>query len=361
MSSSVWRSHFAKSLLWSGQARPDWTEILSSALGIAGPAVAASITGHTPSGFAAALGGLMIGGIAQGLGLRMELASAVASTIPAVAATLVAALLAGNGWPAEAAMIVLAGLAALFGGYSRPAAIAAARFVPYLVLAFSVAEHVSDRASFALLAVAGMVLTIVAGLLIATVLQAMGHLAAPAPEPAASTATAAQKWARWRRLLWQVVGWQYTLRLVIALTIATVIRFAWPEHHFLWITLAVALLMERQIEVVPIKTTQRVLGTALGVALSGLLMLDWPPQALLLGIFVLLAAFRPVARAGNYLVYSLVQTMIIVFILDHGQPPSPDLLSDRLVATLIGAALVIGCNWCFRGNAAAPAAARAKG
>lgn len=351
MSSSAWRSHFARSLAWSVEKRPGWVEIGSSALGIAGPAVFASTTGHLPSGFAAGLGGLMIGGIAQGLSRDAELTTSAISAAPAIAATVLAALLAGHGWPAEGLMILLAGLAALFGGYSRPAAVAAAYFVPYLVLTFSAAEKVSDKVFFVLLAIGGMGLTIAIGLLIASVRRSMGYQPPPFDEPAASTATAAQKWARWRRLLWQVAGWQYTLRLVIGLTIATVIRYAWPGHHFLWITLAVALLTERQIEIVPLKTTQRVVGTALGVGLSGLFLFHWPPQALLLSLFVILAAIRPLARAGNYLIYSVVQTMIIVFILDHGQPPETGLLTDRLIATLIGAALVIGCNFLFRRHA----------
>jgi hypothetical protein len=354
MPSSAWRSHFARSLAWSVEKKAGWVEIISSALGIAGPAVVASTTDHLPSGFAVGLGGLMIGGIAQGLSQRAELMNSAMSAAPAVAATAMAALLAGHGWPAEALMVLVAGLAALFGGYSRPAAVAAAYFVPYLVLTFSAAEKVSDKGFFALLAIGGMVLTIAIGLLVATLGRSMGYEPPRSDEPAVSTATAAQKWKRWRRLLTQVAGWQYTLRLVIGLTVATVIRSAWPGHHFLWITLAVALLTERQVEIVPLKTTQRVLGTAFGVALSGLFLFDWPPQALLLSLFVVLAALRPLARAGNYLVYSLVQTMIIVLILDHGQPPGSSLLTDRLIATLIGAVLVIGCNFLFRGHANLP-------
>jgi hypothetical protein len=361
MSPSGWSSHFAKAFRWSHEGRVNGVEVASSAIGIAGPAALAAAYGHLPSGLAASLGGLMIGGVIQSFSWQGELTAVVTGAGPAAAATVIAALLAGDGWMADLVMIALAGAAALFGGYSRPAAIAAARFIPYLIIAFSAVQPHAPRIGFVLFVVGGIVLTLVSGALLAMLWRAFGYSAAPAAEPPASTATAAQKWARWRRLLWQLAGWQYTLRLVICMLVATFVRHAWPDHHFLWVLLTVALLMERQIEPVPIKTTQRVVGTTFGVLLTALFLLHWPPAALLVGLLALLAAARPVARNGNYLLYSLIQTMIIVIILDGGRAPETGLLWDRLIATLIGAGLVISCNLIFRPFVAAQAADPAPG
>jgi glutathione peroxidase len=90
-----------------------------------------------------------------------------------------------------------------------------------------------------------------------------------------------------------------------------------------------------------------VLGTAFGVLLAALFLFYWPPASLLVGLLALLAAARPVARSGNYLLYSLIQTVIIIIILDGGRAPEPGLLWDRLVSTLAGAGLVVGCNALF--------------
>jgi len=347
MSSSGWWSHFAKAFLWSAENRIDRVEILSSAIGIAGPALLAAAMGHLQSGLAASLGALMIGGVVQGLTWQAGLQSVATGTGPAVAATVIAALLAGHGWAAEAVIIALAGAAALFGGYSRPAAIAAARFIPYLIIAASAVGPTSNRIGFVLFVIGGIALTIVSGAALAMLWRAIGYSPTIAAEPTATTSTTAQKWARWRRLLWQLAGWQFTLRLMICLVLATFIRIAWPEHHFFWILLTVTLLMERQIEPVPIKTIQRVLGTALGVLVTALFLLHWPPTFVLIALLALLAAARPVARSSNYLAYSLIQTMIIVIILDGGRAPEAGLLWDRLIATLIGAVLVVGCNVVF--------------
>ena len=49
-------------------------------------------------------------------------------------------------------------------------------------------------------------------------------------------------------------------------------------------------------------------------------------------------------RVRNYLAYSAVMTPLIILIIDAGRAPDIGLLLDRLVATLIGAALVVGAN-----------------
>ena len=49
-------------------------------------------------------------------------------------------------------------------------------------------------------------------------------------------------------------------------------------------------------------------------------------------------------RGTNYLAYSAAMTPLIVLIVDGGRAPESGLLLDRLVATVLGAALVVGAN-----------------
>jgi uncharacterized membrane protein YccC len=111
--------------------------------------------------------------------------------------------------------------------------------------------------------------------------------------------------------------------------------------------MTVALLMERPIESFPVRTTQRAVGTTLGVAITDLIGAHTLPVWLLVGASGLLAAARPLLRARNYLLYSVVMTPLVIVILDAGRPAPPDVLLERLLATLIGAALVIGANLAF--------------
>jgi uncharacterized membrane protein YccC len=157
-------------------------------------------------------------------------------------------------------------------------------------------------------------------------------------------ATAAQKYARWKRSLAHFSGWRYTLRLGLGLGVAEALRQRWPSHHLYWIALTVALLTQRQIEAIPVKTTQRALGAALGVIAASLFVAYSPPTwSLVLGVG-LLAGVRPLLRARNYLAYSAVMTPLIILILSGGRPLESGVLVDRLIATLVAAVLVISAN-----------------
>jgi uncharacterized membrane protein YccC len=158
----------------------------------------------------------------------------------------------------------------------------------------------------------------------------------------------AQKLARWRKSLTGLSGWQYTLRLGFCLSIAGAMRSLLPNHHLHWIALTVAILMQRQIDAASIKSTQRTLGTALGVFAAGLFLAIRPP-AWGLGLCIgLLAGLRPWLKARNYLAYSAVMAPLVLLLLDGGGPLHAGVLIDRLMATLIGAALVVAANSILR-------------
>jgi hypothetical protein len=157
-------------------------------------------------------------------------------------------------------------------------------------------------------------------------------------------ATAAQKYAWWRRTLASRAAWQYQVRLTACLAVAAVLRNVWPEHHVAWISLVVAILTQRQLELLPLKTTQRALGTVLGVAAAGLPVIYPPPiWGLVVGIGVL-AALRPVLKTRNYLAYTAIMTPLIILVMDANQPVAAGVLLDRLIATGAAAGLVIIAN-----------------
>jgi uncharacterized membrane protein YccC len=142
----------------------------------------------------------------------------------------------------------------------------------------------------------------------------------------------------------RLAGWQFALRLVACLAAAGAIRAHWPEHHFHWIAITVALLTERSLERFPVRVTQRAVGTLVGVIAAGLVYWLNPPQWALAAVIAVLAAARAPLRTANYLAYTVVQTPLVLLILDAGQRQGFELLGDRLVATLIGAALVLAAN-----------------
>jgi hypothetical protein len=132
------------------------------------------------------------------------------------------------------------------------------------------------------------------------------------------------------------------------LILGAVADHAWPGRHLHWIGLTVALLTSRHAELAPVKTTQRVLGTAIGVTSAELALQAGTPAWLVVVAIGLLAGARPLLRTGNYLAYSTVMTPLVALMIDGGRPLEAGILADRLLATLAGAVAVVAASAMFR-------------
>ncbi|HWK45596.1 MAG TPA: FUSC family protein [Stellaceae bacterium] len=347
------KGHFAEALQWSTETEVEPVELLSSAIGMAAPVLVGAVTGHIALGLAASVGGLAVGGVGIGSSMRAQAHALTAALVPTAVAVLAAVLVSGHGWLTDAAVVLLSCAAATIGGYSRPLVTATIRFMLFLIIAVTLADAAPDRVGIVVLIAAGAFWTTFVSLFLGALDRAYRHRASgdneAAPAKTAPKATAAQKLARWKNTLTHLSGWQYTLRLAFCLAVAGVLRSFWQTHHLHWIALTVALLSQRQVEAFPIKTTQRALGTAAGVVLTGLVVAHRPPGwSLILGIG-LLAGARPLLKARNYLAYSTIMTPLIILIMDAGQmsgsqPLYFGVLLDRVTATFIGAGLVIATN-----------------
>lgn len=339
------KSHLAAVFRWQAEAKTDWVAILASALGMAAPILLGVATGRFAVGFGMAVGSLLVGGVGAGRDWRAQGRALVAALVPAGAAAALAAALAGHGWLSDAAVVLLAGAAGALAAMGRPVSTMVIRFILLLIITMAVAENIPDRAGLLLLIAAGALWTSLLSLALGALARAAGSSATPTE--AAPPLPLRQRLLRWRRALARLSGWQYALRLVICLSIAGLLRWLLPDHHMHWVALTVALLAEWQIDAFPVRTTQRALGAALGVLAAGVPVFYVPPDWLLVAGMGVLAGLRPLLRARNYLAYTAVMTPLIILLLDAGRPPEAGILIDRLVATLIGAGLVITTNLLF--------------
>jgi hypothetical protein len=339
------QSHLTAAFRWSADANADWVAILASAIGMAAPILLGAATGRLAPALGVAVGSLLVGGVGACGSLRAQGAALTAALVPAAAAAVVAVVVAGHGWPSDAAVVVLAGLAGALAAMGRPVSGMAMRFVLLLIIAMAVAENTPDRAGLLLLMAVGALWTSILSLALGALARAAGRHALP--EKTTPPLPLRHRLHRLRRALARLSGWQYALRLTICLSIAGLLRWLWPGHHLHWIALTVALLIEWRIDAFPVRTTQRALGAALGVLATGVLPIATPPDWLVIATMGVLAGLRPLLRARNYLAYSAVMTPLIILLLDAGRPPDAGVLIDRLVATLIGAALVIATNLLF--------------
>jgi uncharacterized membrane protein YccC len=60
-----------------------------------------------------------------------------------------------------------------------------------------------------------------------------------------------------------------------------------------------------------------------------------------LGTVAVLAAARPILKAGNYTAYAALMTPLIILLTELDQTPTPALLVDRLTATIAGCAIAL--------------------
>lgn len=231
----------------------------------------------------------------------------------------------------------MASVGALLSNYSRSIAVGAIHFSTYLVLGVGLLDGAGNGRR-------GTAIVFGIGVVWNTVLRRLlADPATPAAVPARAS-TPVQRLHHFQNSLRSLAGWQFAARLAIGLTAASTIRHLWPDRHFYWIMLTVALLTQRSIDHVPVKTVQRILGTIAGVGLTWIVAtsdLGLPALAL---IACALATLVPVARARSYLLYSIGVTPLILLISDLGKPATAALLIDRIVATIVGGGLLVISN-----------------
>ncbi|WP_213982172.1 FUSC family protein [Sphingomonas sp. dw_22] len=333
-------AHLHDTLRWSHEARFDGRTLAIAAIGAGVPILAGLAAGRPALGLTIGLGSMLLAGDMPGEAAPQPRPPLGTILLPVLLAVVLATALApvpGH----DVATIALAGFAATFTNYSRPAAIGAIRFIVYFVLNLSLMEGAGAHGGGAAL-LFGLGALWRAELRIA--FRKRGHAPKEVMPAPGRTPTPAQRRIHWRRTLRTLQGWQYPLRLAAGLAAACLVRDLWPAHHFGWIILTVALLTPRQIEHLPVQITQRAIGNLIGVGAVGMILHANPPLAVLGLLAALLATVAPLARAGNYLLYSAVSTPVILLAMDIGKPLEPALLGDRLIATLGGSAIVVAAN-----------------
>ena len=346
---------------WSLEEAPRPAHIVAAMLGMTVPILAGVLLGRTEAGMAAGMGGLALGGGAQGATVsaqakRLGLAIGVGS-----AALLVGTLLG------QAPVLTLIGLpavgmlAALIGSISMPLVRLSAQFVIFTAIATHLGAQHAPVIGSTILFATGAAWT--AGVFL-VLTRVLGEAADDGPaqpgqtaNPAAKRPSASAHLKRWRASLRTVSGWQFAIRLGSCLACAEVAAWYWPLHHAYWIALTVVITLERRLPAPPVRVLERLAGTAAGVLLAGLLLLGSPPIWALIGMVAILAGARAFLRTVNYTAYAAIMTPLILILLDFDQMPTVDILVDRLLATAAGCGITLLVGYlAWRGYRPAPKA-----
>lgn len=137
------------------------------------------------------------------------------------------------------------------------------------------------------------------------------------------------------------VTWRFVLRLTVCVTLATLVGMALPLRHASWVVLTVAIVLKPDFGSVFGRAVLRVGGTAVGAALgAGILAVG--ARGWVLAVFIaLIAAALPIGQARNYGMYTVFITPLVLVQLDLARAGHVGLITDRLVDTALGCAIVL--------------------
>jgi uncharacterized membrane protein YccC len=337
-------SHLQRALRWTTDEPADFASMLAVTIGMAVPLTLAAMNGHLELGLAGAVGSLLMGNAAYGRTINDLAENEVNVLVTFGLAAGIVAVIAEHGVWSDVGVVVVAVAAALIGGYSRALGVSTGRFIVFLCVTFSAST--SEANAPLVFPLMGLTALWTSGLIF--IFGAIARLIdPPAPLMPATDFEIVrfpERWSRWIASMRTLKGLQFPLRLMISLGLAVAIAAAFPTHRFFWIALTVALVCQRPLEAWPLRTTQRALGTFLGVILAALTIQQPVPNWMLIALLSLFNGIRQGLRTRNYLLFSAFMTPVIMLILDAGHPVEPHLLFDRFVATTIGALLTIAVN-----------------
>ncbi|GAB4083047.1 FUSC family protein [Modestobacter muralis] len=133
----------------------------------------------------------------------------------------------------------------------------------------------------------------------------------------------------------------FVVRLTLCMTVAEVARQLLPIDRPYWVLLTVAIVLKPDFGSVFTRAVQRGAGTLLGVLLGSLLLTFLSRDAWVLLPLALAAAALPWARNGNFGLFSVFQTPLIILLIDLATPSGDGVVGARLVDTLIGCGIVL--------------------
>ena len=195
------KAHLGDALRWNRETEFEFAEGIIAGLGFVGPILLAALYGDLPLGLAASAGSLPIGTIAAGRSAAEQARNLALALMPTLSAAGLAVVLADAGWQGKVLVVVLAGIAALFGGYSRTAAIVTTRFTLFLIITLSLAAATPHRLLLMLLLAGGAIWTALLWLLLGIAAHVTRNTGAATVEDPQPRPTTAEKLTRWRASL----------------------------------------------------------------------------------------------------------------------------------------------------------------
>ena len=333
-------------LHWSRAERVGAARILAAAVGLATPVVVGALTGHTPAGMTAAMGGLAMAEVGDTGSATQRVADVLRCLVAVMLAVVLGTFVTRHGAPGAIAMIAAAAIASAVGATSREAAKATMKFIIFMAIATYATWPGGDAARMVAAFGAGAAWAGTVALVLSTAFHLATRATAAAAPPAPPSAASRLPWPeKLVRAASRREAWSYTVRLVAALAAALLVHRVWKSPHAYWVVVTAALVVTRATAGAHVRALQRTFGTMIGVVLGTLLLASNIATWTVLAAIAVFAGLRPLLKARNYLVYSAVMTPLVVLLLEFGRPFDPSIMVERLLATLAGCAIAMAADF----------------
>lgn len=341
---SILKLILADSLRWSKDEALEVSQIASSMIGMAGPIILGALNGNLGFGLLASLGAMIVSGASAVGTMRNRAKALLSATVAGTSAVFTGSLITGHGWLTAVLLIFISALAALLGGISRPAAIASTQFILFMIIGTGIqaGEHYLTPTVMAFIFALGSFWGMIVSLFFMFLLNSTGIRL---QSPPTDVIPFIKRLKYWKHTLSRFNGWQYTLRVTLCLTAAEIIGIFLHQEKSYWISLTVAIILQRNLSSAFTRTFQRGIGTAAGVLLGSILLFENLPEFVTLFIISIIAALRPIFKKRNYTIYAMLMTPLIITLFNLGGKVTASLLFQRLIDTFIGCTISLALGY----------------
>ena len=149
-------------------------------------------------------------------------------------------------------------------------------------------------------------------------------------------------------LNWESNIFRHALRVCIAMSLGYIVSNFFPGSHGYWILLTILVILKPAYSFTKKRNTARLLGTAAGAVLGGLIVFFINDSHLLFGCMVIFMILSFSFVRTNYLVFVSFMTTYLFLLFDMINPHQmKGVVTDRLMDTAIGSVISITINAMF--------------
>ncbi len=135
---------------------------------------------------------------------------------------------------------------------------------------------------------------------------------------------------------------RHAIRLAVALAVAVGLADLIDLPHHYWLPLTVLIVLKPDFSSTFTRGISRIVGTLLGAGVVTIAIAELRPGEAGLTILVLIFAFGAYSLLfANYAMYSVCMASLVVTLLAFTGSPAPSVAADRVVYTIVGAALAL--------------------